>query len=168
MKAQTASIEYSIEEDITRHTDFPIIEGKLRDELAERKKILNDVYAGQPERDGKWVQDDQVERQFIPVGCVTYSYEGDQYTVYNVNGELHTEQAPESDRLIEVREIIHDQRQSLLDEYDRRVAHLEDIIDGRRETLEDYRQRRNRLKGLGRLVTLIIFILALYGVYLVL
>lgn len=166
--AETAVIEYAVEEETTTRSTLLSDHDLLSRDLASETVTDEDAGAEAPVVDGTWVASDVRDRHVVPIRRVDYEFEGTEYVVTDVNGELDVPDAPESQRLRDVRTTLHDQRGALRGEYDARRRHLTEAIADRRGALEGTYHRRERLRSAGRWVRCTLAVVALFGLYLLL
>lgn len=164
--AKTSKIRYSVRESSSTHSELVSDHALLTRDIASRTKTDEDVDVGSPVKDGSWVQADVRKRHHIPVRYVKYGYNGRTFEVYDINGELDTPSAPESERLQDVRDVMHEQRADLREEYDARVSYLEKVLTERREELIDAYNRRERMILFGKVTKVALLAVAAVGLYL--
>lgn len=165
--AKTAVIEYSVEEETSIHSELVTDSDLLTRDHARSTETEEDVDVDQPVVDGSWVHSDVRDRHEIPLQYVEYTFRGDDYDVLQINEDLHSLSAPESEQLREVQRAVEEQRSELREEYDQRVEHLVGAVTDRRAELTDSFERRERIASIGKTVRYALALTAVIGLYLV-
>lgn len=162
VRATKAEVEYTPLQETRLESALGVTEEMLNIDNAPsvETEVLTD--GGMATPDSEWTERKIREIRSFPVRKVTYEYGDEEYTVFDVDGEIYARSTPDSKLVDDLSDRITAQRTSLQEALVRRDEYLDDRLETHRNDIQESLDRRERIAEMPlKPIAIVIFLLGI-------